>query len=80
MARKNNLPSEWVKIARKHRERVPAGAPFSAFKRAMRAASAEYRGRPTASNPSGGGLLKLGLIAGAVWLGYKALVKPQAQG
>lgn len=76
MARKNNLPPEWVRVARRHRERVPAGSPFSAFERAMREASAEYHGRPVASNPGAGGLVKLAIIAGAVWIGYNALVKP----
>ncbi len=80
MARKNNLPSEWVRIARKHREKVPAGSSFTAHEKAMKAASAEYHGKPVASNPSGGGLVKLALIAGAVWLGLRAFAKPQSQG
>lgn len=79
MARKNNLPSEWVRIARKHRERVPAGSSFGTFKRAMREASEEYH-RPTASNPTGGELLKFALLAGAAWIGYEALIKPSIKG
>ncbi len=66
MSRSNNLPPRWEAIARKHREKVPAGAPFSAFQKAMREASDEYRGRPVRSNP-GGGLLKIILIGGVAY-------------
>ncbi len=67
MARANNLPPRWEEIARKHREAVPAGSPFSAFKKAMREASEEYHhGRATRRNP-GPGLLELVLIGGAAY-------------
>ena len=68
MSRANNLPAEWQAIARKHRERVPAGSPFSRFERAMKEASDEYhgRGRTVRSNP-GGGLLKWIVIGGIVY-------------
>lgn len=66
MARQNNLPSEWVDIARKHRERVPAGSPFSAFQKAMREASREYRGKPARRNP-GPGLVEMIVIGGIAY-------------
>ena len=49
--------------------RVPKGAGFSAYQRAVQEAAAEYRGvgRPVASNPPGGGLVKLGILGLAVY-------------
>ena len=70
MSRGNNLPTEWVRISRKHRQAVPKGSPFSRFKEAMKEASDEYRGRRR--NPSGGpGLLTLAVVGGAGYLVYK---------
>lgn len=71
MARANNLPSEWMRIASKHRRLVPKGSPFSAFQRAMKGASAEYHGRTVRSNPgtSLGQLIVYGGIAyGLYWV------------
>ena len=77
--KRNNLPSEWVAIARKHRNAVPAGSGFAAYKVAMRKASAEYHGgRPVESNPAGHiDLVKLGIIGAAVWFGFQAWRKGQ---
>ncbi len=66
MSRANNLPPRWEAIARKHRERGPAGSPFSAFQKAMREASEEYHGRPVRRNP-GPGLLEIIVIGGIAY-------------
>lgn len=72
----------WRAIRRKHIQSVPKGSSFDAYQRAVREASEEYRGRrnpAVASNPTGGGLLRIAVIgAAALWL-MNRFGQPQAR-
>lgn len=74
------FPARWKAIQKKHLAAVPAGSPFSAYQRAMREASAEYRGETrhvARRNPAQKmGLVTLTAYAGGAYLLY-TLAKSQ---
>ena len=66
----------WKDTLRKHMGAVPKGSSFGQYKEAVRLASREYRA--ARSNPDGKGLVKLALLAGAAYVGWRVLMGPKA--
>jgi hypothetical protein len=66
------FPSRWKSILKEEQNKVKDGSPFSEYQKAAKRASARYHGKE-ASNPPGGGLMKLAIIGGTAYLGLRML-------
>ena len=73
------FPSEWKRILKEERAKVPAGAPFSAYQAATKRAAARYRASRghTERNPKGSDWLLIGLLALGAWVLLQGVNKRQ---
>lgn len=69
------MKSAWHAISTAELRKVGRHASTRERGNALKRASAIYRGATVRSNPSGGSMLKLGLIGAAAYLGYKTFIK-----